>query len=74
MAQVNVKLTEEERVLLKRRAAKMGMGETDYVRVCMMMEAVTAGDLGAMKMVGEGLRRKFAGVFSSRILDAPVKA
>ena len=71
---VNLKLTEGERALLRRRAQKMDLTEADYLRAAMCMEAFTAGDLGAVKILGEGLRRKLSDVFARGILDAPVKA
>jgi hypothetical protein len=56
--QVNVKLSEDERAVLARRAKKEGVTESDYLRTCMMMDALLAGDIGAFKITGERLRVK----------------
>ena len=57
MIQVNVKLSEDEKEVLSRRAKKEGVTESDHLRACMVMDALIAGDAGALKICGERLRR-----------------
>jgi hypothetical protein len=71
---VTMRLTEQERSLLDKRARKANLTVADYLRMTMVLEAVTAGDLDAVKILGEAVRAKLCQVFSSGILNAPVKA
>jgi hypothetical protein len=57
---VNMKLTEDERALLAKRAKKEGLTEADYLRMCMVLESIMAGDLAAVKIAGANLRKKLA--------------
>jgi len=59
---VTMKLTEEERALLRERSDKQDMTEADYLRMCMMMEAITAGNFKALKIFGDKVRGKLAAV------------
>ena len=56
--QVNLRLTEDEKELLTRRAKKEDVSEIDHMRTCLVMDALVAGDLAAMKIVGQRLREK----------------
>ncbi len=57
---ITVKLTDAERALLRKRADKHGIPEADYLRMAMVIEATTAGDFDAWKILAEGLRTKAA--------------
>lgn len=52
----NMKLTEKERKLLAKRAKANGVTESDYLRMAMGIEAVTAGDPLAFEILGANLR------------------
>jgi hypothetical protein len=72
---VNMRLSDEERALLKKRAEKHNMGEADYLRMAMVMEALTAGDQKAWLILGDRLRSKAAESLSPLLFrNAPVKA
>ncbi|MFB3924405.1 MAG: hypothetical protein ACE145_22005 [Terriglobia bacterium] len=58
--QYNIRLTAEEKTLLERRAKKEKMTESDYLRVCMVMDSVISGDVDALKIVGQSLSEKLA--------------
>ncbi len=58
--QYNIRLTTEEKALLEKRAKKERMTESDYLRVCMVMDSVISGDVDALKLVGQGLSEKLA--------------
>jgi hypothetical protein len=55
----NIKFSEAERALLAKRAKKEEMTEADYLRLCMLMDAMMAGDPAAVKIFGGKLREKF---------------
>ncbi len=54
-----IKFTEEERALLRKRAKIEKLSEADYLRVCMIVDAVMAGDRDAIKITAGRLREKF---------------
>jgi len=54
-----IKFTEEERALLRKRARIEKMSEADYLRVCMIVDAMLAGDRDAIKITAGRLREKF---------------
>ena len=58
--QYNIRLTAEEKALLEKRAKKEKMTESDYLRVCMVMDSVISGDTDALKIVGQTLSDKLA--------------
>jgi len=70
---VNMKLTENEKALLIKRSHKAHLTVADYLRMAMVLEAVTGGDLDAVKILGENVRAKLVRIFSE-LQDAPVKA
>jgi hypothetical protein len=70
---ITVKMTEAERALLNKRAKKADMSVADYLRMTMVLEAVMAGDLDAVKILAENVRGKLVRSFSG-MQDAPVKA
>lgn len=47
-----IRFSAAERALLKKRAAKEKMTEADHLRACMVMDAVTAADVDALKIAG----------------------
>jgi hypothetical protein len=57
---VTMKLTEDERVLLARRAEKEGLTEADYLRMCMLMDSLMSGDFAAAKIFGQKVKTKLA--------------
>jgi hypothetical protein len=75
---VNMKLTEEERALLAKRAVVLQMTEADYLRVCMLVDSVLDGDRDAVRIVGGNLRekvgRRVANLLGFEFKNAPVKA
>ena len=56
--QINVKVTEEEKRILARRAATEHVTEPDHLRNCLILDAFVAGDVGAIKLVGARLRAR----------------
>jgi len=58
IVQYNVKLSESERKLLAKRAAAEGVSEADHLRLCMLLDAVMACDLDAVRIAGGILRKK----------------
>lgn len=48
---VTLKLTEEERALLRKRSSAEGTTEADYLRMCMLTESFFAGDQDALKIM-----------------------
>jgi hypothetical protein len=70
---ITVKLTDAERALLNKRAKKADMSVADYLRMTMVLEAVMAGDLDAVKILAENVRGKLVRSFSG-MQDVPVKA
>ena len=58
--QYNIRLTPEEKALLERRAKREKMTESEYLRVCMVIDSVVSGDLEALKIVGQGMSEKLA--------------
>lgn len=78
ICQLAIKFTEDERALLRKRAAKEKMTEADYLRVCMIMDSVMDGDPLAFKITGRNLRekvgRRVADLLGFQVSDAPVKA
>jgi hypothetical protein len=65
--QINMRMTEAEQALLARRAKAEGISEADYLRVCMVMDSVIAGDMGAVKILADHLRSKLAEKFRPKI-------
>ena len=55
----SIKFTEEERAILRRQAKANDMTEADYLRVCMLVDAVAMGDVQALKLTAGRLREKF---------------
>lgn len=76
IVQINVKLTDQEKALLAKRAKANELTEADYFRVCMILEGVMDGDKDAIRITGGHLREKLARSVSRLGLftDAPVKA
>ena len=60
VVQFNIKFSDAERELLRKRARAEKMGEADYLRLCMIMDSVMSGDVDALKIVGGKLREKAA--------------
>jgi hypothetical protein len=74
---VNMRLTDAERALLKRRAESENLTEADYLRVCMLMDSLMSGDYGAAKIFGEKVRSKLfekVGLGGDRLKNALSKA
>jgi hypothetical protein len=74
---VAMKLTEDERALLRRRAEKEHLTEADYLRVCMLMDSLMSGDYVAAKIFGDKVRAKLlekVGLGGDRLKDALSKA
>ena len=71
---ITMKLTEDERALLKKRAEKLDLTEADYLRMTMVLESILSGDLLAVKVLGQEARVKLAGVMSSKVKVASVLA
>lgn len=72
---LQIKFTDEERALLQKLAAKDGMTEADYLRVCMLMDGVMGGDRDAIRIMAGKLREKVAAKMASLLrTDAPSKA
>jgi hypothetical protein len=59
VVQVNIKLTDAEFEVLERRAKKEKVTPADHLRVCMLVDAVVSGDVGAFKITGQRMREKF---------------
>ena len=74
IVQINVKLTDEERALLAKRAKRQKLSEADYLRFAMSFEAFSAGDPDAVKILGGRLRAKFWPAYLEAVAVAPVKA
>jgi hypothetical protein len=55
-----IKFTKAEKALLEKRAKKAGVTEADHLRACMVMDALVAGDVEALKVVGGTLREILA--------------
>lgn len=47
----DMKLTEEESALLKKRAKAEGTTQSDYLRVCMLTDSFFAGDQDAIRIM-----------------------
>ena len=58
MVIVNFKVTPEEQELIERHAKKDKMSVSDYVRSCVFLDLVMAGDLKAIRIVGWKLRER----------------
>lgn len=58
-----MRFTTEEREVLRKRAKKARLSDSDHLRACMMLEAVCAGDKDAWKV----LARSFSEVISERV-------
>ena len=71
---VSLRLSEAEQALLARRAKKRGQSEADYLRVCMVMDSIIDGDLGAVKILSDSSRMKLAECFSVQPGDKLKKA
>jgi hypothetical protein len=56
-----IRLSDAERALLKKGARALAMNEADYLRVCMVLERLSVGDLDAMKILGGRLREEIGG-------------
>ena len=56
--QINVRMDEEEKRILARRATSEHVTEAEHIRNCVILDAFVAGDLGAIKLVGARLRAK----------------
>lgn len=78
ICQLAIKFTEDERALLRKRAAKQKMSEADYLRVCMIFDSVMDGDSLALKITAGRMRekvgRRLAQVLGFEVTDVPVKA
>ena len=70
---VTLKLTEQERALLRKRSGKHDLSEADYLRMAMVFESTMAGDASGWSVLGEALRQKAAQVFSEFALNAPAR-
>ncbi len=53
MVIVNFKVTPQEQKLIERQAKKDKMNVSDYVRSCVYMDLLLAGDLEAMRLLGK---------------------
>ena len=71
---MTLKLSDAERALLHKRAGKNDLTVADYLRMVMVLEAVTAGDLDAVKILAEDVRGRLTRVFSGGMKRAPVTA
>jgi hypothetical protein len=55
---VNMRLTEDERDLLAKAAKANDVSESDYLRICMLMDRVMDADPLALKICAGKLREK----------------
>lgn len=55
---VSFKCDESFRKLLDRRAERHSVNASEYVRIAVVFESVTAGDVVAFKMLSEDVRAK----------------
>jgi hypothetical protein len=53
-----IKFTQAERALLRKRSKKEGVTEADHLRMCMVADAVMCGDLDAVRILGDAMKRK----------------
>jgi len=58
LAPLMIKFTERERGITRRMAQRDKCSEAEYIRSAIVVDAVVCGDLKAMQLVGERLRRK----------------
>lgn len=56
--QMQMRLSIAEKELFDRRSTKEGVSVAEYLRTCAVLDSVLAGDIGAMKILGERLRAK----------------
>ena len=61
---LQIKFTEAERALLRKRAKKENVSEADHLRMCMVADAVMCGDLDAVRILGDAMKRKLADRFA----------
>ncbi len=72
---IPVTLDDDVLEILRRRAKKMKATIQEQIRIAIMFEAVTAGDMPAMKLTGQKLRREFTMVLERfRVGGESVKA
>jgi len=57
---LQIKFTDAERALLRKRSKALNMPEADVLRVCMICDAVLDGDRDAMRITTGRLREKVA--------------
>ena len=55
---VSFKCDESLKKLLDRRAAKHSFTVSEYIRIAVVFESMTAGDMVAFKMLGEDIKVK----------------
>lgn len=58
MVRFQIKFSEAERDLLRKRAKKENLTEADVLRISMVMDAMMCGDADAWRILGENLRAK----------------
>jgi hypothetical protein len=61
------RVTDEEKALIEKCAAKAGMTVTEYIRASMLMEMIIDGEPKALKIVGRVLGEKAFAVLSRRV-------
>jgi hypothetical protein len=75
---LQIRFTDEERALLRKRSKVLNMPEADVLRVCMICDAVLDGDRDAWRISTGKLREKVAMKVASALKlsfgDAPAKA
>jgi antitoxin component of RelBE/YafQ-DinJ toxin-antitoxin module len=49
------RVTDDEKALIEKCAAKSGMTVSEYIRACMLMEMMIDGEIQAMKIIGRAL-------------------
>ncbi len=72
---IPVTLSDAELEILRRRAKKMKATMQDQIRLAIMFEAVTAGDISAIKLTGRRVREEYTKVLERfRVGGEGVKA
>ena len=67
------RVTDDEKGLIEKCAAKAGMTVSEYIRACMLMEMMIDGEVQAMKIIGRALGVKAMDALRRRLKATAVQ-